>query len=262
MSKVYLEKVRGDLAKDGVDVFFHIVVGQNKVKTELIESAKKDFTQDWKLPFYAEARENKVTLALWDRNMFSNFSNTVYAVGHIPLPTTSGEKKVEVFDAEGNSQGHIYVTMTSEKVASRTINLTDIKVKTLKSADILGSSDLYIIAKIGGWAARTETGEGNEFAFKKGLELKFDKEPEVVFEVWDEDIDANDKLFTESYKISDLKEKKGEINIPLKDPKGENGGNLSMKYTTKNVKHDSGQGKTNDRKKEDKSLTDRKKSEK
>ena len=53
MTKLHLDKVRGDLKEDGVDVFFHILVGSRKVKTDLIQSANKNFTQDWKYPFYA-----------------------------------------------------------------------------------------------------------------------------------------------------------------------------------------------------------------
>ena len=45
--------------------------------------------------------------------MFSNFSNSVYGAGSIMLPTTSGEKKVELTNKEGNSVGCIYVTLTA-----------------------------------------------------------------------------------------------------------------------------------------------------
>ena len=47
--------------------------------------------------------------------------------------------------------GCIYLTLAYEKVTCRSILLSEIKVKMTKSGDILGSSDPYIIAKIGGW---------------------------------------------------------------------------------------------------------------
>ena len=49
-------------------------------------------------------------------------------------------------------------------------------------------------------------------------------------------MDSNDKLFSEVYKVADIKEKKGDIVVPLKNEKGESGGSISMKYTAKNLK--------------------------
>ena len=56
MHKICLKKIRGELAKDGVDVFFHILLGAHKEKTELVSSAKKDFVQEMNLSFMAESR--------------------------------------------------------------------------------------------------------------------------------------------------------------------------------------------------------------
>lgn len=173
MHKITVDKIKGDLEKDGIDVYICMLVGAKYEKTSVINSAKKDFVQEVKLPFIAESRENKMTFAIWDSN---TFSDAIYGVGHLALPATSGEKRVYLNDAEGNAVGSIYVTLTSEKVTCRSMTLSEIKVKMNKSGDILGSSDPYIIAKIGGWEGRTETGEGNEFSFKKSIDLRFDKE--------------------------------------------------------------------------------------
>ena len=42
-----------------------------------------------------------MTFALWDKNMFSDFNNKVYGAGHLALPVTSGEKKVELTNSSG-----------------------------------------------------------------------------------------------------------------------------------------------------------------
>lgn len=57
------------------------------------------------------------------------------------------------------------------------MNLDSLAVTFIEGADLLGDSEPYIVARVGGWSARTETGDGNKFSFKKGLEIKyFDEE--------------------------------------------------------------------------------------
>lgn len=73
---------------------------------------------------------------------------------------SSGEKTVPLKNNDGNSIGSIVLVLTTKKVTSKTINITDIKVKLLESGDILGGSEPYIIGRIGGWSSRTETGSG------------------------------------------------------------------------------------------------------
>lgn len=51
--------------------------------------------------------------------------------------------------------GDINVNISTKKVTKRELNLTDIKVKYVVSADIVGQSDMYVIARIGGWACQT-----------------------------------------------------------------------------------------------------------
>ena len=43
MAKITIENIRGNLLKDGVDVYFKILCGPNMVKTDPINSAPKNF---------------------------------------------------------------------------------------------------------------------------------------------------------------------------------------------------------------------------
>ncbi len=139
-------------------MYFSVTVGPNITKTETIKNAEKEFTQDWNMNLLAEARENKINVILWDYNTIT--ANQIYGIGQIPLPVASGEKKIVLYK-EDKEIGILALDLTAEKVTScKTITLSDIKVKLLKSGDILGSSDPYIVAKIGGWSGRTETGQG------------------------------------------------------------------------------------------------------
>lgn len=45
-----------------------------------------------------------------------------------------------------------------------------------------------MIMRIGGASNRTETGDKNKFAFKRGFELKYSDEDTMEVEVWDEDV--------------------------------------------------------------------------
>ena len=82
---------------------------------------------------------------------------------------SSGNKTVPLKNQDGKSIGEIIIVLTTKKVTTKTINITDIKVKLLESGDILGGSEPYVIGRIGGWSSRTETASGQEVAFKKGL---------------------------------------------------------------------------------------------
>ena len=45
--------------------------------------------------------------------------------------------------------------ISTKKVKSKTIKITDLKVKLVSSGDILGGSEPYIVGRIGGWSSRT-----------------------------------------------------------------------------------------------------------
>lgn len=84
--------------------------------------------------------------------------------------------------------GTITVTFASKTVLSKIVNLSSVYVSFTEGEDLFGDSEPFVVAKIGGWSARTETGDSQRLTFKKGLELKFSTEDTVILEVWDEDV--------------------------------------------------------------------------
>lgn len=52
------------------------------------------------------------------------------------------------------------MTLEAKKVVSRCLHLTNINLKIESGNDIIGSSEPYIVGRIGGWSARTEVVEG------------------------------------------------------------------------------------------------------
>ncbi len=69
--------------------------------------------------------------------------------------------------------------------------------------------------KIGGASNRTETGDKNKVAFKRGFELKYSDEDALEIQVWDEDVTNDQLMFKEKVKLSELKGSKGEHTIKV-----------------------------------------------
>ena len=72
--------------------------------------------------------------------------------------------------------GNVYISLTTKQTPFKSITLSNILVSFTEGADLLGESEPYVIARIGGWAARTEVGDANRYTFKKNLELKYSVE--------------------------------------------------------------------------------------
>ena len=158
MMLINIEKIKGKLTDSGEDIYFKINLGPNMFKTKFIENAKKDFVMELNQGFYAEYKENKIIFAAYDKDLIND---DVLGCGTLALDDlSSGEKTVPLKNNDGNSIGSIVLVLTTKKVTSKTINITDIKVKLLESGAILGGSEPYIIGRIGGWSSRTETGSG------------------------------------------------------------------------------------------------------
>ena len=51
-----VNKVKGNLIKNGIDVYFKIILGSHLVTTKTIESADRDFVMEEKHSFYAEPK--------------------------------------------------------------------------------------------------------------------------------------------------------------------------------------------------------------
>ena len=81
--------------------------------------------------------------------------------------------------------------------------------------------------------------------------MKFHQEKEIVFEIWEEDINEHDLLFTEKVEVKNL-QAKGQLILPLKSEEKKKEGSLSLKYETKNVVEKKGE------KKEEKKISERK----
>ena len=93
---------------------------------------------------------------------------------------TSGTRAVSLKTKDKEHIGDIMLTITTKKVKAKSMKISDLKVKLVSSGDILGASEPYITGRVGGWSSRTETGSGQEVNFKRGLELKFSDEKEIL----------------------------------------------------------------------------------
>ena len=82
-------------------------------------------------------------------------SDDVIGIGTVSLPTSAGEKNIPLKSKDGEDAGSIFVSLTCEKVPARSITLTNIKCKFDEKGDILGSSEPYVVATVGGWSGRT-----------------------------------------------------------------------------------------------------------
>lgn len=92
MNSIQIIKIKGNLNEDGNDVYFKILLGPNLTKTSAVKSAKRDFVFQEKLSFYAEAKENKITFVMFDKDVVSD---DYLGTGFLALDgLTAGEKSV------------------------------------------------------------------------------------------------------------------------------------------------------------------------
>lgn len=84
-----------------------------------------------------------------------------------------GNNTVKLANRRNIHFGDIIVNLSNKTVINRELTLTDMKVKLGVSADIIGDSDVYLVAKIGGWSCRSETLSGKDIAYAKSLTLKY-----------------------------------------------------------------------------------------
>jgi hypothetical protein len=59
--------------------------------------------------------------------------------------------------------------LSVKQVASKIVTLEAIGVELTEGADMIGESEPYIVARLGGASNRTETGDKNTYNFKKGI---------------------------------------------------------------------------------------------
>ena len=84
-----------------------------------------------------------------------------------------GNNTVKLANRRNIHFGDIIVNLSNKTVINRELTLTDMKVKLGVSADIIGDSDVYLVAKIGGWSCRSETQSGKDITYAKSLTLKY-----------------------------------------------------------------------------------------
>lgn len=97
--------------------------------------------------------------AAYDKDLMQD---DILGTGNLALEgLATGQKTVSINNKEGKHFGDIILTLNVKKVVCKSIQISDMKVKLASSADILGQSEPYIIARVGGWSGRTETGDGN-----------------------------------------------------------------------------------------------------
>lgn len=152
---IKIKKATGKFKFDGEDIYFKFVIGPNFFKTEYIENAKKDFTTEINNGLYAEHKENKIVIAVYDKD---TMNDDILGSGELMLEgLVSGDSTVKIHDQDGKHVGDLILTIDKKKVDYKSITLTDISLKIKSGNDIIGSSEPYIIGKIGGWTARTES---------------------------------------------------------------------------------------------------------
>ncbi len=87
----------------------------------------------------------------------------------------SGEKKIALVNLKTPAEelGNIIVNVVCNQVENRLITLTNVYAMFNEGGDMMSSSDPYINVRVGGWSARTETGDGKSVTFKKQLKLRY-----------------------------------------------------------------------------------------
>lgn len=65
--------------------------------------------------------------------------------------------------------GSITLSLNVKQVPSKIMTLEAIVIELDESADLIGESEPYIVARLGGASGRTETGDKNVYNFKKAI---------------------------------------------------------------------------------------------
>jgi hypothetical protein len=155
-----------------------MTIGPNTTKTIMLDKAAKDFTMEVKKTIYADKMENKLVISAYNQNNIGG--DTLYGFGELLLDSTiEGKNTVKLADRKNVHFGDIIIEVSKKSVILREITLDDLKVKLGVSADIIGDSDVYLVATIGGWVTRTETLSGKDLSYSKSLVLKYSDEKKI-----------------------------------------------------------------------------------
>jgi hypothetical protein len=232
LTAITVERVRTELSSAGKDLYYHFVVGTNKVATDVVKSVPASSSLDVKRVLYADTRENKLTVLIWESNLLRD---KVVASASLPLEgLASGDRKATLTDPDGKEAGSVTLTLGVKQVPAKIVALDGLSVELMEGADIIGESEPYIVARLGGASNRTETGDKNTYTFKRGIELKCGDEDLLELELWEEDVTNDELVYTEKVKLSELKGNKGELSIKMaKQGEGKATARLTFKYDLK-----------------------------
>ena len=126
-----------------------------------------------------------MVVAVYDKDIMND---DILGSGELMLESlvASGDSTIKINDPQGKHIGDLVLSIEKKKVACRSLTLENVCLKIKSGNDIIGSSEPYIVGKIGGWSARTEVSEGEEIKFQKSLNFKFSDEKEsIFFDFWD-----------------------------------------------------------------------------
>lgn len=121
-------------------------------------------------------------------------SDEVIGVGSIAnLDSLNGEKVITLCSDSPSKEeiGAMTVNFTSKVVPSKVLTLSNVFVNFGEGSELISEADPYVVARVGNWCARTETGSSQRLTFKRSLEIKYSHEEDLILEVWDQDIDAD-----------------------------------------------------------------------
>lgn len=118
LRQIRIESIKGNLNDKANDLYFKIVIGQNVMKTAMLEKAPKDFTMDVKQTLYSESTENKIVFAAYNEENIGG--DSFYGDGQILLDNlVEGNNTVKLMNRRNNHFGDIIVNLSSKKMVSR-----------------------------------------------------------------------------------------------------------------------------------------------
>lgn len=106
------------------------------IATEVTKKVPANSSLDIKRVLYADARENKLSVLIWESNLLRD---KVVASGSLPLEgLASGERKVSLVDGDGKDAGLVWLSVVVKQVPAKVVALDSITVELTVPADLIG----------------------------------------------------------------------------------------------------------------------------
>ncbi len=64
--------MKTELKKGNVDIYYNFIVGTNKIQTEVLKSVPNTSNLDIKKIVYADSKENKLVVLIWEKNLLKD----------------------------------------------------------------------------------------------------------------------------------------------------------------------------------------------